>query len=182
MGTQTMRRTTVAVAMAMCAVGVSGTARAASPAPVKLDNSTGTQGVSTRSQGDGRLYPTELVNVRSTRSKCGSKPIAEASGRGKITLRIDETHSVSTTLSKNIKAEYKAISVGVGWDVTKSRSVTVSGSKEVPRGKYGVLKAYTRYSGKEFDVRTFPSIGGDIVQRNKKAYKPIGVCYKYSQH
>ncbi|KUJ64038.1 hypothetical protein ACZ90_63000 [Streptomyces albus subsp. albus] len=103
-----------------------------------------------------------------------------------MTLRIDKTSSQSTTKSKNIQATYKAISYGVGWDVTKTLTITVSGSKDVPRGEYGTLTAYTKYSGKKFDVyRPYSTNGTDIkwrkVQSGKKAYKPIGACFKYTK-
>jgi hypothetical protein len=125
----------------------------------------------------------KLVNVRSLGTKCGKTPIAMASGPGKMTLRIDETRSKGTVLSKHIDASKGVISAGVGWDVTKSRSITVSGSKDVPRGKYGTLKAYVKYSGKKFDVQAWliPSDNKWIAQKNKTAYKPIGVCFKYSE-
>ncbi|MFH8698531.1 hypothetical protein [Streptomyces chartreusis] len=86
-------------------------------------------------------------------------------------------------LSKHIDASKGVISAGVGWDVSKSRSITVSGSKEVPRGKHGTLTAFVKYSGKKFDVQAMLVPRGDkwISQRNKTAYKPIGVCFKYSE-
>ncbi|MFE7276762.1 hypothetical protein [Streptomyces sp. NPDC057623] len=121
----------------------------------------------------------KLVHVKSLGMKCGKKPLAAASGRGEMTLRIDETRTVNTTTSKDINATIKIINAGVGWDVTKGRSITVSGSKEVPHGKYGTLTAYTKYSGKKFDVLDTVTMG--IIQKNKEAWKPIGVCFKYSQ-
>lgn len=126
-----------------------------------------------------------VVHVRSLGSSCGKKVIAEASGGGGTTLRIDQTKTVGTSLSKNISATYKAITYSVGWDVSKSRSITVSGARPVPKGKHGVLKAYVRYSGKKFDVQS-PDLsfaGGPrpmIIQKNKKAYRPIGACFKFS--
>ena len=40
-----------------------------------------------------------------------------------------------------------------------------------------------KYSGKKFDVQAMLVPQGDkwIVQRNKTAYTPIGVCFKYSE-
>ncbi|MFG2030533.1 hypothetical protein [Streptomyces sp. NPDC048825] len=125
-----------------------------------------------------------MINIRSTGTKCGKTVIAEASGRGRMTLRIDETRSTGSVLSKNIELSKGAISAGVGWDVTKSRSITVSGSKEVPPGKYGTLKAYVKYTGKKFDVEEFRhGIPDDwvTIRKNKTAYRPIGVCFKYSE-
>ena len=43
--------------------------------------------------------------------------------------------------------------------------------------------AFVKYSGKKFDVQAMLVPQGDkwISQRNKTAYKPIGVCFKYSE-
>ncbi|MGW1355956.1 hypothetical protein ACWCQP_00915 [Streptomyces chartreusis] len=50
-------------------------------------------------------------------------------------------------------------------------------------GKHGTLTAFVKYSGKKFDVQAMLVPQGDkwISQRNKTAYKPIGVCFKYSE-
>jgi hypothetical protein len=156
--------------------GISTSAHADSP-KTAATTSTVSSEVTTKAWGD---FIHRVVNVRTISGKCGTAVLAEASGRGHMTLRIDETESVSTTLSTSISASKGAISAAVGWDVTKSRSITVSGSREVPRGEYGVLRAYTRYSGKKFDVQQAPQLGNEILQRGKTAYKPIGVCFKYS--
>ncbi|MBK3570493.1 MULTISPECIES: hypothetical protein [unclassified Streptomyces] len=122
-----------------------------------------------------------LINVHSVGTSCGKQVIASASGRGKMTLRIDDTRSVGTVLSKHIEASKGVISAGVGWDVTKSHSITVSGAKEVPSGKYGTLDAYTKYAVKKFDVQEYLDGHTFTIQKGKKAYKPIGVCFKYTQ-
>ncbi|MFI6402971.1 hypothetical protein [Streptomyces sp. NPDC050548] len=122
-----------------------------------------------------------LINVHSIGTACGKQVIASASGRGRMTLRIDDTRSVGTVLSKHIEASKGVISAGVGWDVTKSHSITVSGAKEVPSGKYGTLDAYTKYAVKKFDVQEYLDGYTFTIQKGKKAYKPIGVCFKYTQ-
>lgn len=172
---QTIRRGAAVAAMTLGLMGVNATVHAA---PREAAATTADAQVS--KIGGGWLAE-RLINVRSIGTSCGKTPLAEASGRGAMMLRIDQTEAVSTTLSKHIDATKGAISVGVGWDVTKSRSITVSGSKEVPRGKYGTLKAYAKYSGKKFDVQG--TTGGSWItfHTGKKAYKPIGVCFKYSQ-
>ncbi|MFD0003333.1 hypothetical protein ACFVJ4_13040 [Streptomyces sp. NPDC127178] len=167
-------------ALATCLVGVGTTAEAqplASNSAVDAHHSTEWRSAPVALRGDPLLR--QVVNVRSLGEKCGKKPLAVAEGRGRMTLRIDETRSVTSTLSKDIKIDLEGISAGVGWDVTKSRSVTVSGSKEVPHGKYGALRAYTKYSGKKFDV--FSGLKGIVIQKDNTAYKPVGVCFKYSQ-
>ncbi|WP_405893487.1 hypothetical protein OG272_13965 [Streptomyces sp. NBC_00104] len=166
-------------ALAACMTGIGGVAHA-EPVAQPTANSQAATGDKWEDRAN------RAVNVRSAGKKCGKKVIAEASGRGRMTLRIDETKSIATTRSKDISLTVQGISGAVGWDVTKSRSITVSGSREVSRGKYGVLAAYTRYSGKKFDVkspdlRKFGGPPSKIIQRNKVAWKPIGVCFKYKE-
>ncbi|GCB49860.1 hypothetical protein SNL152K_7203 [Streptomyces sp. NL15-2K] len=163
-----------AITLTICLAGM-GTAAEAQSAT--SSSSTGT--VSVQAAGKVTWNPNaKPKHVKSIPGKCGKTPIAEASGRGPITLRIDETKSMSTTYSKSFSVNYKALTAAVGWDITKSRSITVSGAKEVPRGKYGVLKAYTRYSGKQFDV--YNPVEFKWTAKGVKAYKPIGVCYAFS--
>ncbi|WP_327230214.1 hypothetical protein [Streptomyces murinus] len=162
-------------ALTMSFVGVNFAAQAHS-APLHTPT---TRAVTTKASSG--WIAERLINVRSLGTSCGKTPIAEASGRGKMTLRIDQTESVSTSLSANINVTKGVVSAGVGWDVTKSRSITVSGSKEVPSGKYGTLKAYAKYSGKKFDAQGTNGGSWMTVGHNQTAYKPIGVCFKYSQ-
>ena len=158
-------------ALTTCLVGAGTTAQAQPPSPT-TDLHAVRAGATFYALG-------ELVHVRSAGTKCGKTPLAKASGPGGVRLTIAEERSVSTTFSKNIGVTYKAISAGVGWDVQKSRSITVSGSREVSRGKHGYLTAYAKYSGKKFDV--FDNLSQKIVERDKKAYKPIGVCFTYTE-
>ncbi|MFE0136655.1 hypothetical protein ACFWY6_34595 [Streptomyces sp. NPDC059037] len=178
MKTQIIQRGGVMLAaMTACLAGASSTANAVPDAPVGHSRAAEVQAA-----GLSYSYWYRPKHVKSIGGKCGKKVIAEASGRGPMTLRIDETRSLSSTFSKSLSINYKALTAAVGWDVTKSRSITVSGSKEVPRGKYGVLKAYTRYSGKMFDVyNVYNPYKHKLVAKNKKAYKPIGVCYKFTK-
>ncbi|WP_217212405.1 hypothetical protein [Streptomyces sp. AC550_RSS872] len=168
----------------MSLLGV-GTTTQAAPS-MKSSNVTSTQaGTTGDSYAGTRLADfrsaKRLINVRSLPSKCGKTPIATAEGKGKMTLRIDDTRSAGSVLSRNIEASNGVISAGVGWDVSKSHSITVSGSKEVPRGKYGTLQAYVKYSGKKFDVQQMIGVDWWTFQTGMTAYKPIGVCFKYSE-
>lgn len=122
-----------------------------------------------------------LSHVHVIGSKCGKHVIASADGPGGTTLRIDQTHSAGTVLSKNISASKGVISAGVGWDVTKSKSITVSGAREVPKGKHGTLDAYTKYQVKRFNVQVLMVDTFVTIQKNKTASEPIGVCFKYHQ-
>lgn len=153
---QTAKRGATIAVMSVSLLGT-GVAAQAAPGPNNSDVA-GTQATGARTGYAGeKLAGTRaakrLINVRSIGSKCGKTAIATAEGKGKMTLRIDDTRSAGTVLSKDITASAGSISVGVGWDVSKTRSITVSGSKEVPRGKYGTLKAYVKYSGKSSTCR-----------------------------
>ncbi|MGX1560690.1 hypothetical protein [Streptomyces sp. NPDC055506] len=162
----------MAVALTACLAGTAATAQAQ---PVSL-----TTEAHTVSAAGAPFYPYgKLVHVKSLGTKCGKKPLAKASGPGGTRIGISETKSVSTTLSKNIGVTTDVISAGVGWDVQKSRSITVSGSREVSRGKHGTLTAYAKYSGKKFDI--YDKVRFKIVEKNKTAWKPIGVCFTYSE-
>lgn len=165
-----------AVVLSACVVGAA-TPSQAQPSTTSQDSTV------TATRGDDPSYMANRIrHVKSAGTTCGKKAIAMASGTGKMTLRIDETRSLSTTKSQNIQATYKAISYSVGWDVTKSHSITVSGMKEVPKGKHGTLKAYTKYSGKKFDVYApNGNLDWERIQKGKKAWKPIGTCFRYSQ-
>ncbi|MFJ4789546.1 hypothetical protein [Streptomyces sp. NPDC088794] len=57
----------------------------------------------------------------------------------------------------------------------------MSGSHDVPKGKYGTLDAYTKYVVKRFDVQVLLLNTWATTQTNKTAAKPIGVCFKYHQ-
>ncbi|MFC8126406.1 hypothetical protein [Streptomyces sp. NPDC057302] len=174
---QIFRHGAVAAALATCLIGAATPSQAQASKPSKNADTITTKDYADRYN--------RIKHVKSAGTKCGKKPLAMASGKGKMILRIDETRTRSTTKSKSIQATYKAISVAVGWDVTKSRTITVSGSKEVPRGKYGTLKAYTKYAGKKFDVYTPSWNNGNPtlvrLQKGKKAWKPVGACFKYKQ-
>ncbi|MEU2781142.1 hypothetical protein [Streptomyces sp. NPDC007110] len=175
----TIKRGTIVTALS---IGLLGAGTGAQAAP-STQHTKVAQAAHMQNTAHRDSTATRLIHVRSIGTKCGKTPIAMASGRGKMTLRIDETRSTGSVLSKHIDATSKVISAGVGWDVSKSRSITVSGSKEVPRSKYGTLTAYVKYSGKKFDVEAIllPQGVTWIAQKNKTAYKPIGVCFKYSQ-
>ncbi|WP_266513416.1 MULTISPECIES: hypothetical protein [unclassified Streptomyces] len=170
---QTVRHAASVVALCMGLLGVTTSAQAA-PSTEQAN------AASVKSAKIGGGFK-RLTNVHSIGTSCGKKVIASASGPGKMTLRIDDNRSVSSTLSKHIDASKGVISAGVGWDVTKSHSITVSGAKDVPRGKYGTLNAYTKYAGKKFDVQVLDLNTWVTVQKGKKANKPIGVCFKYTQ-
>ncbi|AJT66379.3 hypothetical protein T261_4740 [Streptomyces lydicus] len=78
-------------------------------------------------------------------------------------------------MTANVDVE--AISVGVGFDVTKSRTKRMTGEYQVPKGKYGTLKAYPLYANYSFNVYIVDS---SWYRGKGAAKKVIGYCYTHS--
>lgn len=71
-------------------------------------------------------------NVKAASDKTDSGAIATVSGGPGLQLSISQTKSVSTSLSGTFGASKGAISAEVGWNVTGSTSISISGSYKVP--------------------------------------------------
>lgn len=102
--------------------------------------------------------PYTLKNRRYTGQVRGSNKIAEASGSPGITLTIEKTVGVSNTYSCASGVDTGTINACVGFNVTSSESISVSGSYTVPsrlNGRnvsVGHLIAYPLYDCYSFDV------------------------------
>ncbi|EOH95913.1 hypothetical protein UAY_03339 [Enterococcus moraviensis ATCC BAA-383] len=102
-------------------------------------------------------------------------------------LTITQTKSISTSLSGSFGASNKVISASVGWNVTGSTSIAISGSYKVPskignkKVKNCKLTAHTVYKTKKFDVHKMPWNSTKWSKQGtgtvKKAY---GVSFKKS--
>ncbi|KPG74203.1 hypothetical protein AEQ18_00085 [Enterococcus sp. RIT-PI-f] len=104
----------------------------------------------------------KVNNVKSGSNYTGGQ-IAIAVGEPDIPLSINQTKSVSTTVSAKFGASNKLISGEVGWSVTGSTSISIIGGPyTVPKtvGKKKVkncsLIAKTVYKTKTFDVHKMP--------------------------
>lgn len=128
----------------------------------------------------------KVNNVRNGNDYTGGS-IATTSGGPGVTLSISQTKSISTQLSSSFGASNKVISAGVGWNVTGSSSISISGSYKVP-SKIGNKKvksckftANTVYKTKQFDVQKMAWNSTKWAKQGtgtvKKAY---GVSFKKS--
>ena len=125
----------------------------------------------------------QVKNVVSKGDVTGTSDLAIAVGEPGITVSIEKTKSVSTTLSATFGATHSAISAAVGWDVTGSESVSIKGSAKVPSKhndkivKTMTLHAKPVYKVKEFDVyRYVPGYVNDKVGTGKTK-KARGVSF-----
>ncbi|MCX4410772.1 hypothetical protein OG840_57175 [Streptomyces sp. NBC_01764] len=107
----------------------------------------------------------------------GKNSIAIVQGRGPMTLTLTAIETVSNTKSATITVSAEPVSAAVGFDVTKSRTKSMAGSWNVPRGKFGTLKAYPLYEDYSFSV--YSKITGKDVGKGT-ARKAIGYRYEHS--
>ncbi|MFI1939636.1 hypothetical protein ACH44C_21075 [Streptomyces purpureus] len=81
--------------------------------------------------------------------------------------------AVSALTKREVAIDVKYISLGMGWDVQKTYTVSNQTRYEVPKGKFGVIEAYPLYNlykGTAYDATGSPY--GTVY-----AYKPVGVCF-----
>ncbi|MGE7625204.1 hypothetical protein ACQKMD_19925 [Viridibacillus sp. NPDC096237] len=111
------------------------------------------------------------VTVVRTSETCGLETLRSSYyPEGPGTMTVSET--VATNISVSATLDYKIISGSLGYDVTKSYTVSDSKTINVPKGKTWNLVARPMFETKEFTVK-----------RNNKSYatgdssKPIGVCF-----
>ncbi|MEV7029321.1 hypothetical protein AB0N99_03725 [Streptomyces sp. NPDC093272] len=107
----------------------------------------------------------------------GKKSIAVVQGRGPMTLTLTAMETVSNTKSATITITAEAVSGAVGFDVTKSRTKSMAGSWNVPRGKFGTLNAYPLY--REYSFNVYSKITGKVVGKGT-ARKAVGYRYEHS--
>lgn len=115
---------------------------------------------------------TKLKNVRYAGELCGLTKIAKTSGRGKTTLVLTVSKSVSAQVESSVSVTVKVVSAGVGFKVDRTYTVENQTRYEVPRGKYGYVEAYPLY-----DQYTFNVYKGGRKKGSGYAMKPVGVCF-----
>ncbi|MFD9221214.1 hypothetical protein ACFWDI_14640 [Streptomyces sp. NPDC060064] len=125
-------------------------------------------------KGAPRIDPSKIIKITDTRyqgQKCGTSLLQQTSGRGKTTLVLTVSKSVSTEWKSEAKIDAKVVSAGVGFSVTKSYTVENQTRYEVPKGKFGTVQAYPLYDLYTFNVK--------ILNAKKPgwAMKPVGVCF-----
>ncbi|WP_433173186.1 hypothetical protein [Actinoallomurus sp. CA-150999] len=123
------------------------------------------------------IHVLKYKHIKTLGKQCGKKVIAEARGRGPITLTLMQSRTVSNTYSSTFGVDVDGLSAAVGFDVTKSRTITVSGSYVVPRHKYGTLKAHPLYKRKSFKI--YNKITGAYYGHGT-AYQVVGDCFTHT--
>lgn len=126
-----------------------------------------------------------VTNVNNSSDWTGSTKIATANGNSGITLSLSQSKSISCTYSTSISVNAKTITAGVGFSVTGSETINISGSYKVPstyNGKKvikGYLEAYPIYNKKTFTIQSKPAIGGSWSNVGSgSASRPYGVSFK----
>ncbi|MFD4707046.1 hypothetical protein ACFWM3_19570 [Gottfriedia sp. NPDC058432] len=148
-----------------------------------LDDSVPYEYINPKARLGVNMY--KVNNIRNGSDVTGSSAIATAIGEPGVTIGISQTKSVATTISSSYGASNSALTASIGWDVTKSTSVLISGSVKVPNTVNGkkvaklALKAYPVYKTKKFDFHKMPwySIYWDL-EGTGTAKKANGVEYK----
>ncbi|WP_073862666.1 hypothetical protein [Streptomyces sp. CB01249] len=129
-------------------------------------------------RSNGKTYEfCKIKNVKYLGLQTGKNYIALVRGRGPMTLRLSSTETVSNTKSSKFDVTAGAVSVAVGFDVTKSRTKSMSGTWAVPKGKMGTLKAYPVY--KAYSFSAYSKLDGKYVGKGV-ARKAIGYHYTHS--
>ncbi|MBB1256543.1 hypothetical protein H3146_24800 [Streptomyces sp. OF3] len=115
------------------------------------------------------LNITHVTSKKYEGQRCGLDLIRQVSGNGPQTLTLSISESVSSQWSASVSISAKKVTAGVGFNVTKSFTVTQGTSYSVPKGKYGSIAAYPLYDVYSFKTAA-PSGQG-------WAMKPVGVCF-----
>lgn len=128
----------------------------------------------------GRPKAYNLCNIKKVKYlglQTGKNYIAIVRGRGPMTLTLTNLETVSNTKSSSFDVTAGPVSAAVGFDVTKSRTKSMSGSWTVPKNKFGTLKAYPVYKAYSFEA--YGKFDGKRVGKGV-ARKAVGYEYKHS--
>ncbi|MFJ3310061.1 hypothetical protein ACIPSA_45090 [Streptomyces sp. NPDC086549] len=127
---------------------------------------------------DGMVQPmadwAKVTGATYRGEQCGTNVIQKTSGHGKTTLTMSVQKSVATKWSATASISAGAVSAGMGWDVTKTYTVTDQTAFSVPSGKFGTIEAYPLYDVYSFN-ETSKVDGGKL--GTGRALKPVGVCF-----
>ncbi|MEU5686265.1 hypothetical protein [Streptomyces venezuelae] len=119
-----------------------------------------------------RAAAKKVKKVKYQGELCGLRKIQKTSGRGKTTLVMTVSKSVSSEVSTEVGIDYKIVSAAVGFKVTKSYTVEDQTRFEVPKNKFGYIEAYPLY-----DKYTFSIYQGSKKKGEGTALRPVGVCF-----
>ncbi|WNI22258.1 hypothetical protein [Streptomyces sp. ITFR-16] len=119
--------------------------------------------------------PPVVKNVKHMGQVCSTKLIQQTSGHGKTTLVLTVDKSVSATTKAEMSVSKGVISAGVGWDTTKSYTISNQTRYEVPKGKFGTVEAYALMD--LYDGQIYLDGGSLKTGKHVLASKPVGVCF-----
>jgi hypothetical protein len=131
-----------------------------------------------------RLHPTQIRHVERVGDQYtyprGGKWQVE--GRGGTTLSLTFTTSIANSVSATLGASVESINDSVGFNVTKTRTVAISGSWKAPNdnGKYVLYAGYIDYVT-QFEVwQKWSTIDGSgICAAEHAKWKKAGTEYAY---
>jgi hypothetical protein len=138
-------------------------------------DSSSAQGNEVSPSADIKLVPS-AVNVRRQGNVCGTGVVNAVSGRGPGTLTLTYTNSLAVQKSANVGVEWKWMSGGLGFDVTRTYTNTQSYAYPVPANEWWQIRAFPYYEVYTFDIHNGISVYG-----SGQALKPIGYCYDASR-
>ncbi len=119
-----------------------------------------------------------MTNVRgSYESYAWQYSAIVSGGSGPITLHMSRTTTVSDSFHANVGINAKIVSVGVGFDVTRSREVSLRCDFPVPAGKYDSVEAHTIYDSYNYDTMYGSIFGSPYRVGSGTASKAVGIFY-----
>ena len=130
-----------------------------------------------------------ITNVRNLSNLTGSNVVAAASGAPGMTLSISQSRTIANSVTATFGATHDQIQRAVGFTVTGSRTLTISGRDTVPRTHNGrqvnhmTMNAHTIFQRRQFTVQSRPVDFGGFVGswRNvgtATASRPIGFAFR----
>ncbi|MEU1376938.1 hypothetical protein ABZ442_25275 [Streptomyces triculaminicus] len=118
-----------------------------------------------------------VTDVKYAGKWCGGKNnvISATKGKGKTTLVLSVSKSVSAEWSSEVGIDAGSVSAKVGFKVDESYTVENQTRFEVPKGRMGFVEAHPLYVYYTFkaSLKFTPK-----VTQKGLARKPIGVCFK----
>jgi hypothetical protein len=104
----------------------------------------------------------DCIYVNNRRYLRTVKPfVTMVQGNGPTTIGIDLTRTVKNSFSATVSVSAEVVSIGVGFNVERSETVTYRSSTTVPNGACWTLRAYNVFYEYGFEVWQEPFIGSD---------------------
>lgn len=108
-----------------------------------------------------------------------SRVLHVTSGGPGGTISQEVSEGISAEFSCSVGVEAEVVSAEVGFSVTKEFSISDSYEKDLDANQEGMIKSWTYYNKKSFEVWKNPLIGSDEYLTTGYAYRPTGVRFRY---